>query len=97
MGIAGFLACAAIVIIGGFLVLLYFWSRSQESVSLKEYARIMQPAQAPQPNAGRPTAAVAYSAFAQPPKWQYKHKPVSRYNPQLGHTEQVMTLVLVYE
>jgi len=98
MGNAPILAIVALVIFASVLMLLYCWSRSQESVSVKEYARIMNFGQAQDSNAGGTSAAPAFNGRMPPrPKWQYKYKPVSRYNAQLGRTEQVMALVLVYE
>jgi hypothetical protein len=67
-------------------------------VSVKDYARIMNLGQAQESNArGTSGAPVVNGRMPPRPKWQYKYKPVSRFNAQLGRTEQVMALVLVYE
>jgi hypothetical protein len=107
MGIAEYLAFAAVLILIGVIALLYSSAQAQAAATqapplasvpnaMAHGGRYARPAT---PSAGYQTprsAGTPPGGFHQP-KWQYKYKDVPKYNPELGRCQMVQELVLVFE
>jgi hypothetical protein len=98
MGIIEYLVCVSLLLIVGGIGVLCYRAWSQESVSMKDYVRVVShpAAKAANPR-GQAAGPVRFVGMVHKRAWQYKQKLVTRVNPQTGLTEQVMELVLVYE
>jgi hypothetical protein len=95
MGLAEYLAGAAVLIIIAVIGLLYSASHSEAAAARPPdvLPRNRTPTQPVTPRRGATTPPTGYSQ----PKWQYKMKEVPRFNSQLGRFEPVREMVLVFE
>jgi len=107
MGIAEYLAFAAVLVLIAVIALLY---SSAQAHAAATQAPPLAPVPSPMAQGGRyarpamppvgyqpPRAAATPPGGFHQPKWQYKYKDVPKYNAELGRCQMVQELVLVFE